>query len=120
MGQPKAVLCEGDVQLFCVDNRCALPCSEDVPCGFTPLPACTCCFDSRSSWPSAARVSRRSRRRLLQRRRRSKRETLSRHVKQSNSLFACEQGGRLFIMFSQVSPPDGQTQQSRSHSKAEA
>jgi hypothetical protein len=33
--------CKSIVQLFCLDNRCAFPCDEDVPCLFLPLPFCS-------------------------------------------------------------------------------
>eukprot|EP01032_Pedospumella_encystans_P025312 gene25312-28614_t len=29
-------------QFFCIDQRCALPCDEEVPCLITYLPFCTC------------------------------------------------------------------------------
>jgi hypothetical protein len=35
-------------QICCVDARCALPCTGidgDVPCVFTPLPCCICCYN---------------------------------------------------------------------------
>lgn len=34
--------CEAVVQTCCLDSRCALPCTEDVPCICTILPFCTC------------------------------------------------------------------------------
>jgi len=39
--------CKGISQLFCFENRRALPCDADVPCAFTPIPFCTCCVKWR-------------------------------------------------------------------------
>jgi hypothetical protein len=41
---PKAC-CKGVSQLFCFDQRCAIPCDQDVPCAFTLLPFCTICVN---------------------------------------------------------------------------
>lgn len=32
-------------QVCCIDNRCALPCDNEVPCLYTCFPCCTCCVD---------------------------------------------------------------------------
>ena len=43
--------CQQTAQTFCCDSRCALPCTDDVPCVFTLLPFCVvypsfaCCKD---------------------------------------------------------------------------
>eukprot|EP00392_Amoebophrya_sp_AT5.2_P008638 g8666.t1 len=33
---------ESKCQCCCIDQRMAIPCNDDVPCMFTPLPCCVC------------------------------------------------------------------------------
>ena len=33
-------------QFFCLDERCALPCTEEIPCVFTMLPFCVLCANN--------------------------------------------------------------------------
>lgn len=35
--------CKSITQCFCIDNRCAIPCDDEVPCLCMPLPFCTLC-----------------------------------------------------------------------------
>uniref|UniRef100_A0A7S1FE15 Uncharacterized protein n=1 Tax=Noctiluca scintillans TaxID=2966 RepID=A0A7S1FE15_NOCSC len=37
--------CQWQSQKCCIDFRCALPCSDKVPCILTALPFCICCAD---------------------------------------------------------------------------
>ena len=35
--------CKSILQLYCIDNRCAIPCDDEVPCVFIPLPFLSLC-----------------------------------------------------------------------------
>eukprot|EP01040_Poterioochromonas_malhamensis_P018646 gene18646-21828_t len=35
--------CKSILQVFCLDNRCAIPCDSEVPCICLPLPFCSLC-----------------------------------------------------------------------------
>jgi hypothetical protein len=49
-------LCQSQSTICCIDSRCALPCTEKVPCICTCLPGLVCCVSQKVKIKCCAKV----------------------------------------------------------------